>query len=749
MPACQHASPLYDRTVQSLGHRARWGIGGYATLALACTAAWLLLGSQAAERNGLRRELFLVNGFVGQPFRQEVSDGISLDFLDDDERLPRQRFGVRWRGYWYVPDDGPLVIHGEGDDRLNVHVDGELVLRRYPPEEMHLATGTVALAAGVHELLIEYEQEGGAYALDVRWSPPSDRTRPFAGYRMFHERPSMEDVRLAERAAWLGWAVMLLWVAPLVTVAGVGARRAWLARDRYGPASRYAPHWNAVLRGGLALAGGAVVVRAVAARLPGLNPPSLWRDDLVYGAIIRSESFLDMVTSPIHVAPGPLVVWRLLYALLPDPEWSLQLLPFVCGIATIPLMALVAWRLTGNTAVALLAAAVTSLVQLLAHYTVFVHQYTLEAVITALFLLAATRLVRDGTEVDARRFRRVALAGGIATLFAVPVVFVTFPVVNLGALYAIRAWVERKEQLRHILLSAVGYNAMVVVAWWLLRNRSNPALRGEFADGFLPSDSLAAAWSFLVDQGGRLLMISLPGWTEGWSFNPGEMSWTLPFVGLGLVWLLARRETRFFGLAVLGFYAARVVASALWIYPLGLGRPDIFSFPVAICLFASGIHAATAALPHAHAARATVAAAVVVFALIRPVEVGYWDSNGASLVHHLAANAQADDPVMLSASSRHLTAFYGPWPVTTQPTDTNAQGVAVTVERDRTLFLPRSARDAEIATEFLRQFRSSGHVWYLARHTESERVVAAMTNAGYAAESVQATTDYGLFLGTR
>ena len=77
---------------------------------------------------------------------------------------------------------------------------------------MTLATGTVTLAAGVHELLIEYEQEGGASALDVRWSPPSDRTRPFAWYHLFHERPSMEDVRLAERAAWLGWPVTLLWV---------------------------------------------------------------------------------------------------------------------------------------------------------------------------------------------------------------------------------------------------------------------------------------------------------------------------------------------------------------------------------------------------------------------------------------------------------------------------------------------------------------------------------------------------------
>ena len=118
MPACQHTSSLYDRAVQSRGRWARWGIGGYATLALACTAAWLLLGSQAAERNGLRRELFLVNGFVGQPFRQEVSAGITLGFLDDDERLPRERFGVRWRG-WSAPSDRlrPFAAHRLFQDR--------------------------------------------------------------------------------------------------------------------------------------------------------------------------------------------------------------------------------------------------------------------------------------------------------------------------------------------------------------------------------------------------------------------------------------------------------------------------------------------------------------------------------------------------------------------------------------------------------------------------------------------------------
>ena len=507
--------------------------------------------------------------------------------------------------------------------------------------------------------------------------------------------------------------------------------------------------WSAALRAGLVLAGGAVVVRAAVARLPGLNPPSLWHDDLVYGSVIRSERFLDMVTAPIHVAPGPFVVWRWMYTLFPDPEWSLQLLPFVCGIAVIPLMALVAWRLTGDTAVALVAGAVTSLVQLLAHYSVYVHQYTLEAVTTALFLLAATRLVRDGTEVEARRFRRVALAGGIATFFSVPAVFITFPVVNLGALYAVRTWIQRRQPVRSILWSAAAYNGMVGAAWWLLRSRSNPGIRGRFAEGFMPVDSVDAAWTFLADQGGRLLMISLPGWTEGWSFNPGEVSWTLPFVGLGLVWLLGRRETRFFGLAVLGFYAARVVASALWIYPLGIGRPDIFSFPVAICLFAAGIHAASAALPHARAARVAVAAAVVAFAIVRPVEVGYWDTNGAPLVHHLAANAHDDDPVMLSATGVYLAAFYGPWPVATQPTDTDSQGTAVTVARGRTLYLPRSGRDGGIAAEFLHGLHSSGRVWYLGHALRSDRVVAAMKNAGYAVETIRASTDYRVFRGTR
>ena len=71
--------------------------------------------------------------------------------------------------------------------------------------------------------------------------------------------------------------------------------------------------------------------------------------------------------------PGPIphLAWTL--RPVPDPEWSLQLLPFACGLACIPVMALVVQSVTRDYGLAILAAALTALNPLLAHYTVFVH----------------------------------------------------------------------------------------------------------------------------------------------------------------------------------------------------------------------------------------------------------------------------------------------------------------------------------------------------------------------------------------
>ena len=738
------ARMLLEKLRAASGDRKRgrwvlWGIGAYGAAALACTAAWLVIGPQAAERTGLRRELFLVNRFAGPPLRTEVSDGISLDFLDEDERFPRRHFSARWRGYWYVPDGGSIAIHGAGDDWLSLHIDGELVLRRYPPDQMHWATEVVTLAAGAHELLVEYEQEAGAHALNLAWSPPSDRMRPFAGHRLFQRPPSMDDVRLAERAAWLGWTVTLLWVAPLLTVVGVGVRRAWRARERYGLASL-----RLVVRGvrvATVLAVAAIAVQAVRARLPGWNPESLWSDDLVYAAIIRSQDVWSMITAPIHVAPGPFLIWRGLYALFPDPEWSLQLLPFACGIASIPVMALVVHSVTRDYGLAILAAALTALNPLLAHYTVFVHQYPFVFLVTALFLLAAAHVLRNPDAFSPRLFGWVTLGGGVAAFFSVTSVFISFPTVNLGAALALRGWRRDRARTIRILLSAVAFNAAVLAAYLFLRARSNESIRGgRFAAGFMPLMSVDSAWDFLARNGRRMLELGLPSWGQGELTNPVTFSWPLPFLALGLVWLLARRPTRFLGLVVLGFYAAFVTASALQIYPLGTGRTDIFAFPLSICLFAVGLHLATQALPVRRLIRLAVAILVMAVAVTRPLHVEYFNVDDVHLVDHLSANLQPEDSLILSPTGAFLVAFYGHWPVTISETDQYSSGTMATIGRDRTHYLFRGPSEVPSVERFMAESRPE-RVWYVGFRTggTEAQVVEAIEAQGCSAHAVRET----------
>ena len=716
--------------------------------AIALSTLLLALDLWMTERTGLNLQVYEGTTLTGEPLLDTVSSKLTLDFLEEDPELPRRFFSARWRGYWHIPEARELSIFGAGDDRLDVWLDGNLVIRRTPSAEMHTEFRTVRLDAGPHELLVVYAQHDGDYALRLGWEPPGYRTRAFAAHRLFRERPGPWDARLASLAAWLAWIVPASWAVPLLIAAPALTRRCKAAFAAVGPESSFARVRDLVPRSALVLATAAIVIQAVIARLPGWNPASLWYDDLVYAAIIRTADFWSMVTAPLHVGPGLLVIWRGLYAVFPDPEWSLQLLPFACGIAAIPLMGFVVRELTRDDALAVLAAGVTALNQLLARYTVFVHQYSIEFLTTALFLLAAARASRDISHIDPRRFGLVTFWGGLASFFSVTSVFASFPIVNLGAACAIRDQARNRRRAMAILWLAAAYNAAVFAAYLLLRNRSNPDARYLFADGFMPIDSIAGALGFLAENGRHLLEISLPGWGTGWHLRPGTVSWPLPFLALGMGWLLAWRPTRFFGLVVLGFYAARIVASALWIYPLGIDRTDVFAFPVAICLFAAGIQAATASFPRAKLLRLTAAAAIAAFAVARPVDVWYFDVAGRPLVDHLAAAARPDDGIVLSESGIFLTAFYGPWAVASTAADNASYGTAVTLVRDRTLHLPRSASQGQRVARFVDTSRPD-RVWYVAHNTQGWEgdVVAAIEGSGYAVRRVHQVRDGRLYLG--
>ena len=747
--------------IRGFGAAGRFAVGlvaGYAVAVAALAALLIVLGGALAERTGANRQVYPSVGFSGVPVLADFGSDVSLDFLDDDPNLPRRFFSVRWRGFWYVPETVDIDLYGAGDDRLDVWLDGVLVIRRTPPADMHTEVRALRLDAGVHELRIEYEQHGGGSSLYLAWAPRGGRPRPFSPHRLFRQWPVAEDIRLARRVEWLEWIVLFAWGVPAVLVVGCLVRRVWAAYVRFesGPDERRRRLWERVWRIASSLAVAAIAIRAAWSRLPGWNPESLWHDDLVYAAIIRADLW-SMLTVPIHVAPGLFVVWRGFYELFPDPEWSLQILPFACAIAAIPVMFLVARRLTGDRSMGLLAAAVTALNPLLAHYSVFVHQYPFDFLVTALLMLGVVALLEDPLRIDARRFGSFAAAASVAPLLAVTSVLVSFPAVHMVALAAFRCSVRNRSRTVAMLVIVAVYDLAVLACYLLLKNRTNDGIRGgRFADGFMTLDSFSGAWDFLIENGLRLLTISLASWEQTGIrypiavWTPDMVSWPLPFLLLGLIWLLARRPTRPCGLVVFGFYAAFVGASALGVYPLGMGRSDIFAFPMGILLFAAGIHLVTEPLPRAALGRLTLAAAAVWVAVAHPLEVEYRESNAVYLAETLAANVRPQDGIILTWPTSFVVAFYGPWPVDILSFDQSPNATQARLRREGTLHLPRvhDGSQERLTRQFLRDSQPR-RIWFGASR-KPERwlpdVLETLEEYGYDVQSIVETTRGRLYL---
>ncbi|MYF29020.1 MAG: hypothetical protein F4169_09185 [Gammaproteobacteria bacterium] len=720
---------------------------GYAATAISATATFLTVSAPVLERNGLHRTVYSQVGFQGRPILDNVSDTVTLDFLGDSPDLPWRFFSVRWQGYWYLPEPTTINLHGSGDDRLDVWVDGELVMRRRAPAEMRTQVRSLSLEAGAHHLVVEYEQYGGRADMRLAYSLPDSffggPEGPLPPHYLFPGRPTLDDVRSAWRAVWFERLVLFVWIAPAFLGAAFAMRRISKFRaDLEAYALTHEGYWQPVASVATGIGVAIITLGGMFGRLPGWNPGSLSGDDLVYATIIRSDLW-SMLTAPIPVAPGLFVIWSGFYELFPDPEWSLQVLPLGCAIASVPVMALAVRNLTKDRNLSLVAAGLAALNPLLATYSMTVHAYSFDFLVTALFLLAAVMLFADTSRVDPGRFAKVALAGGIAPLFSVPSVFITFSIMHVGALHAIRDWRLDRSRAVRILGATATYDLAVLACYFLLRSRTNETLRGSFADGFMPLNSLSGAGGFLTTNGQRLLEM---GQTELW----------LPLIGLGCLWLFARRSWRTLGLIVVGFYAAFLLASAFEVYPLGTGRTDIFAFPVGILCLASGAHLVTAALPATRLFRLAIALAVTAALVWSPTsDYGENVRNDVPLVKAFAANERPDDGVIMTRAASFLIAFYGQWPLEVAADDQAVNGTQVRIDRSNTLHLPpREDRIAEpkghLVQRFLRTF-SGRRVWFVAYReaTAWREVTQVLERSGYAVDEMLRTSRGTLFVAVR
>ena len=196
----------------------------YVAVVLTSTVTWLLLSAWMADRTGLRRQVWVANDFPGAPVTSDISPRVTLDFLDDDPRLPREFFSARWRGYWYLPDGQSITVQVQADDYLDLWIDGT---RHFTGSSA--AARTIVLDPGLHELRIDYQQHAGAAHLRLYEGFGDVYPRPLRTGYLFPNQPEPSILQLAKTVDRLQVAVGILW-----TVGAVAAVIFFLRRRRTG-----------------------------------------------------------------------------------------------------------------------------------------------------------------------------------------------------------------------------------------------------------------------------------------------------------------------------------------------------------------------------------------------------------------------------------------------------------------------------------------------------------------------------------
>ncbi|MCC7014009.1 MAG: alpha-L-fucosidase [Planctomycetes bacterium] len=136
---------------------------------------------------GLTLELFeggwqsLVDLASATPLATLTAEELSLDLRPRDEH-----FALVFRGYVRIAHDGIHLFASHSDDGSRVYVDGQLLADNDGLHGLQSRSGSIGLAAGFHELRVEYFNASGARAFDVTWAGPGISEGPIPANALAH-----------------------------------------------------------------------------------------------------------------------------------------------------------------------------------------------------------------------------------------------------------------------------------------------------------------------------------------------------------------------------------------------------------------------------------------------------------------------------------------------------------------------------------------------------------------------------------
>lgn len=79
-------------------------------------------------------------------------------------------YALQYTGQLLVEQPGQYIFYTESDDGSLLYIDGTLVVNNDGTHSLAEESGTIALTAGLHSIVVEYFQNDGSEALTVSWS---------------------------------------------------------------------------------------------------------------------------------------------------------------------------------------------------------------------------------------------------------------------------------------------------------------------------------------------------------------------------------------------------------------------------------------------------------------------------------------------------------------------------------------------------------------------------------------------------
>jgi hypothetical protein len=141
--------------------------GGYAV----ARVNWTTAGAACAPGQYLA-EYFGTVTLTGTPALTRCDAAVDFDWGTGGPAagLGADNFSVRWTGEFDFPG-GATTFVATADDGIRVWVDGALLIDAWRDQSVSTYQATLSLAAGPHEVAVEYYERSGAAVARVSWAP--------------------------------------------------------------------------------------------------------------------------------------------------------------------------------------------------------------------------------------------------------------------------------------------------------------------------------------------------------------------------------------------------------------------------------------------------------------------------------------------------------------------------------------------------------------------------------------------------